>query len=1120
MKLKLISFFLLVIIALATPVRADLKLFNRYTYFYTDAVFTGNNIANWNNSVVMKNGSNYRATNVVGAWFQYKAQIDSMAGVVEIQFFRTTALSALIDNHIKVEILHNGVKDFIYADFSTTKDAWYSIGKYYFSGKGTEYVRLIRETSSSLVLLPTLPVRFDCYSDTKTRPLTATESSLSVPIGFTNTGTWTASSKAGYRAVAPPKVSTIIGSTATWNPGTVDSGRVILYAYKPKVTVNDRYIIIHNGKVDSVNLRDLKWANYNVISPSQEKINTNPMPSLGWYKVGEFDFSGNGNEYVKLQKTASDSSFADCLMFESVKYDGTLLHRTVVTTNPYTTGLYSGAYPASLEQKEKSTNVMVGFSPLNDSKKQQTSGYNGSTPYCRAFYLPGGTETYYWNPLVIEPGDYDFYYYNFYNMGTNPNFYIYSNGGSKAVSKSASEFPGGTFTLIGNYTFAGGSTDEYIKCSGINRASDILLEKKISNSAILRQVVATCYPYFKEYVYADTKGTTTEQVVSFMVKKGFVFPRTETSFGANAGMTRAEFVQSMVLLLGLTPNNTLPNFSDVLSSDWHSGYFAVAKMKGLFYAVADTGQVLPNAIIRRDEAAQIMLNAMEYVGNYTNVKNFLKLKADSVLKVYADASSIRSQYREAVGRMVEAEVMKAVEVGKLMPTQELLRADATALLKAFKEQILGSGPIRAKTDFQLTFNDEFNGATLDYTKWSSDDYIRFAGISGKWKENCVVEDGIFKGYNYMDNHTVPYSSGNISSKFKQSYGFFESRYKYPEHAFGSHTSFWSSGGTAGDNNYNEGSYPNGVGTNNYFMAEPNRTFYFLSPDNLSKDFHTNGGYTGEKDIFYTWDGKIYGAYSDVTPFLVPTTGSTNGNYPALASTIVTYFDGPLDRDRLDGTFASFDWVRLYKVITWQPEVEVNNCIPMHKAINQPVNLWPIIKFNKSMDTTTLNKTTVLVSEVNGAAIPSYSVEQMTPLRFRIKFAEPLEKGKTYNVTVKSTIKDVIGNSMVRDSLLTFSTIAGADSLNAVNTSLFRNAHIFPNPSNGSFRIISDNLPHQTDVMLTVADIAGKVVFQDKLYAMQGNNQFAMHLNTLKTGIYFLKMKADKAQKSFKLIISI
>ncbi|MBV5342249.1 hypothetical protein JZU68_01055, partial [bacterium] len=90
---------------------------------------------------------------------------------------------------------------------------------------------------------------------------------------------------------------------------------------------------------------DLKWANYNVISPSQEKINTNPMPSLGWYKVGEFDFSGDGKEYVKLHKTSNDSTFADCMMYETVKYDGTILHRTVVTTNPYTSGLYSGSYP-------------------------------------------------------------------------------------------------------------------------------------------------------------------------------------------------------------------------------------------------------------------------------------------------------------------------------------------------------------------------------------------------------------------------------------------------------------------------------------------------------------------------------------------------------------------------------------------------------------------------------------------------------------------------------------------------------------------------------------------------------------------------------------------------------
>jgi hypothetical protein len=695
MKLKsILTFFLLVVPFFAT--QADLKLFNRYIYFYTDPVFSANSSGSWSNYVTMKNGSTYRGSKVTGAWCQYKASIDSLAGMVEIQFFRSIPHTALIDNRVKVEIHHNGVTDYTYVDFSTQKESWFSIGKYYFSGQGNEYVRIIRETTNPLLITPTLPVRFDCYADTRTRPLTTEEKNLNVPVGFSGTGTWLAANKPGYRAAAPPKYSKTAGSTATWHPGTVDAGQTIIYAYKPKVNVADKFTIVHNGKVDSVNLRDLKWANYNVISPSQDKINTNPMPSLGWYKVGEFDFSGDGNEYVKLHKTSNDSTFADCMMFESIKYDGTILHRTVVTTNPYSGGLYSGNYPLEFEEKEKTTSLLVGFSPQTDSKKVQLSSYNGSTPYSRAYYLPGGADTYFWNPLVVEPGDYDFYYYNYFSLGTNPNFEVHSNGGVRTASRPSSHFPGGTFTLIGNYTFSGGGTDEFIKCTNINRASDILLEKKISNSAILRQVVVTCFPYFKEFIYDDTRGTNFEHPVSFMVKKGFAFPRSENSFAPNAGMTRAEFIQSMVLMLELTPDNSLPNYIDVLSTDWHSGYFATARKNGLMYAVVDTGKVLPNSVIRKDEAAQIMLNAMEYAGNYTNVRNFFKLKADTVLKAYVDAGSIRPHYREAVGRMVEAEVIKSVEAGKLKPLQELLRGNAIMLLKNFKEQILNSGPIAQK----------------------------------------------------------------------------------------------------------------------------------------------------------------------------------------------------------------------------------------------------------------------------------------------------------------------------------------------------------------------------------------------------------------------------------------
>jgi hypothetical protein len=254
----------------------------------------------------------------------------------------------------------------------------------------------------------------------------------------------------------------------------------------------------------------------------------------------------------------------------------------------------------------------------------------------------------------------------------------------------------------------------------------------------------------------------------------------------------------------------------------------------------------------------------------------------------------------------------------------------------------------------------------------------------------------------------------------------------------------------------------------------------------------------------------------------PTTGvpfpNTNGNYPALASTIVTYFDGPLDRDRLDGSYAAFDWVRVYKVITWQPEVEVDNCIPAHKATGQTLDVWPVIKYNKAMDSTTVNKTTVMVSEMNGAMVPPYSIEQMTPLRFRIKFEQPLAKGKTYNVALKSTVKDIIGNSMMRDTLLTFSTIADADTVNSLSQNLFRNAHLFPNPSNGNFSIINDELNHLPELSITVADVSGKIVFHEIRKPILGQNRLEMHLNMLESGVYFLKTMYEQAHKTFKLII--
>jgi hypothetical protein len=508
---------------------------------------------------------------------------------------------------------------------------------------------------------------------------------------------------------------------------------------------------------------------------------------------------------------------------------------------------------------------------------------------------------------------------------------------------------------------------------------------------------------------------------------------------------------------------------------------------------------------------------MEYAGRYTNVKNLFKTKPATVLGGYADAGTISAFAREAFARLVETRMMSANAENKLLPAAELSRAGATSLLKEYMESILNSGPHSRSTDWEYTFGDEFDGDQLDYTKWTCDDFVRFTGVSAKWKENCVVEDGMFKGYNYLDNHAVPYSSGNIASTYRQTYGFFEARYKYPDKAYGSHSSFWvSTPSYGGDFNFNEGIYPNGISNNNYFMLSPYNFHNFTIPTNMARDYHTIAGYLNEKDLYYGLDGKKSYDFPNY-PVRYEPGKTTNVPYGVWMSTVVTYFDGPLDRDRIDGSYMACDWVRVYKEATWTPEVDVENSLPAQNAGNQPVSIMPVVKFNKAMDATTITKTNVEITEAGGAQVPSFIIEKMTPLRYRIKFSGNLTLGKTYNIRVKSTVKDILGRTMAHDTIITFTT--GTDSGSGIdNNSLLNHTTIYPNPGKGHVTVIDESLSSDVKCDVSVSDISGKVVYCQTKQALSGDHRLQLDLTHLQSGVYLLNIRAKEKQKTLKLVI--
>ncbi|KRE57991.1 golvesin C-terminal-like domain-containing protein [Paenibacillus sp. Soil750] len=120
--------------------------------------------------------------------------------------------------------------------------------------------------------------------------------------GYTETGTWGASSLAGSYG-GSSRYSSTAGSTATWTPNITAPGYYnvyVRYPYHLYSATNAQYTIFHNGVTDTIELID------------QTNI------ANGWRLLETVYFAGGGSEYVRLTGTGNGTNNyrADAVMFE------------------------------------------------------------------------------------------------------------------------------------------------------------------------------------------------------------------------------------------------------------------------------------------------------------------------------------------------------------------------------------------------------------------------------------------------------------------------------------------------------------------------------------------------------------------------------------------------------------------------------------------------------------------------------------------------------------------------------------------------------------------------------------------------------------------------------------
>ena len=124
--------------------------------------------------------------------------------------------------------------------------------------------------------------------------------------------------------------------------------------------------------------------------------------------------------------------------------------------------------------------------------------------------------------------------------------------------------------------------------------------------------------------------------------------------------------------------------------------------------------------------------------------------------------------------------------------------------------------------WKLQWSDEFNKDKQLDENWDSQNGPSEHILCSRWRENAVVKDGVLELINKKEERGgQSWTSGNIWTKKKFKYGYFECRYKYAA-ASGTNNSFWlmtkgadPTEGKRFEIDINEGHFPTEINTNIY-----------------------------------------------------------------------------------------------------------------------------------------------------------------------------------------------------------------------------------------------------------------------------------------------------------------
>lgn len=554
------------------------------------------------------------------------------------------------------------------------------------------------------------------------------------------------------------------------------------------------------------------------------------------------------------------------------------------------------------------------FKPGFSSEGTWTASGTFKTPLGSSLWSnqPGSAR---WNPLLTTPGRYRVSAYKIVSgKQDDPAVAFTINHSGRKSPATMDSTQGSTgWVILGEYDFSA-DRDEYVEFvraanagPGINtRIAEVRFDRVDGSDKIEDSVIVSTDPFLPRYLAIEgIKEHPSRQEITTMVRKGFATVLPDGTFAPDAPVTSGDFLAWAVATASgetpATPEKTL------------------AKAKEL--GIPNTGtERLQTGPITGDQAATLLAAIARAKG-----RSLAKTKG-------ANASD--SEILQALGILPKippqdigfwSRLKMRLGFGGEAAEKNLTRAEAAVALRRFLHLVLAPNPPPGG-DWQLVFEDRFDGSAVDESVWEIDNAVRVPNRLGRWRENVEVKDGRLQLLNKVESRNgCVWSSGNLWTRKQWQYGYFEASYRYAR-AVGINNAFWGFSNAA-DNprvelNPNEGWYPDIINAHFYIHHKKDgkttpltngtpdgKLLGLRTGENLADDFHVLGMEWNEKELIYYFDGREIRRLPNI---------DAHRPIAVWFSTYIGDWCGGKATRAVDGTAMEVDWVRVWQKSDAQP----------------------------------------------------------------------------------------------------------------------------------------------------------------------------------------------------------